>query len=154
MTKQQKFYKYILKNNFIKLEKLLFEKTIFSNEYVIDPTKDENHSILLASRLGHFKIVEILLKDKRVNPSSERECPLSLAAENGHIEVVNILLKDKRINPISRNNYAIRCAYENGHTEIVEILLNIKSVKEYLKTNSILNKKIMTKYIKNKLEQF
>jgi putative methionine-R-sulfoxide reductase with GAF domain/ankyrin repeat protein len=73
-----------------------------------------------ACRKGHIKIVEILLKEKRINPSAHLCDAFRGACVSGHIKIVEILLKDKRVNPPT---WTIQVASKHGQTKIVEILL-------------------------------
>jgi hypothetical protein len=87
--------------------------------YLIDPGANNNEAIREASKNGHTKVVELLLKDRRVNPNEA----LRDASKNGHIKVVKLLLKDRRVNPTVNNNEALREANKNGHTRVVQLLL-------------------------------
>jgi ankyrin repeat protein len=53
----------------------------------------------LASYNGHSKVVELLLKDKRVDPSDCDNDAIKWASKNGHLEIVKLLSEDKRVNP-------------------------------------------------------
>jgi hypothetical protein len=53
--------------------------------------------LAIAVYYGHKEIVEMLLKDNRVDPSADGSCALRNASLNGHKEIVEILLKDNRV---------------------------------------------------------
>jgi hypothetical protein len=64
-------------------------------------------------------VIELLLKNPRINPASNSNIAIITASEKGNVKIVELLLKDKRANP----NKAILCAVENNHLEVVEMLL-------------------------------
>jgi ankyrin repeat protein len=87
--------------------------------YAIDPGAKDNEAINEASKNGHTEVVELLLKDRRVNPNEA----IREASKNGHIKVVKLLLKDRRVNPTVKDNESLREANKNGHTRVVQLLL-------------------------------
>ncbi|PRP82133.1 ankyrin-2 [Planoprotostelium fungivorum] len=69
-----------------------------------------------AARLGHIRIVQSLLKDRRcIGP----QC-LVAAAGAGHASIVSMLLRDKRF---SQHDEALRTACELGDPRIVNLIL-------------------------------
>jgi hypothetical protein len=95
----------------------------------VDPSDDDNASIIVASEGGHLEIVELLLKwigpnGERVDPGTRDNSPIRLAIENGELEMVKLLLKDSRVDPSDNDNYVIRFASRFGYLEIVKLLLN------------------------------
>ncbi len=80
-----------------------------------------NTSLILASENGHKDIVELLLKDSRVDPRTNDNKALKIAVRYDNASVVNLLLKDHRVNPITVNPIAIASA--NGSTNVIKILL-------------------------------
>jgi ankyrin repeat protein len=97
----------------------------------IDPNLDRvlnDIALLRVNLYDHKEIVELLLKDNRVDPSALDNKAIRYASVNGRKEVVEMLLKDDRVDPSAGRNYAIRGASENGHTEIVRMLLKDKRV--------------------------
>jgi hypothetical protein len=68
-------------------------------------------------------IVELLLKDERVNPSSSLDIAIRSASQNDHLKIVEMLLGDKRVDPASTNNKAIQLSALRGHLSIVQVLL-------------------------------
>ncbi len=95
-----------------------------------DPSILDNLALTVASENGHYKVVDRLLKDSRVNPNRHGEglSPFQLAIENGYTDLVFRFLQDNRINPNAHNNYAIRAASLNGYLDIVNLLLENKFV--------------------------
>ena len=74
---------------------------------------------------GHTKVLELLLKDNRVDPSYDNNCLIQEACHNyafGY-ELVEILLKDPRVDPTDDGNLAIEYASENDDYELVKLLL-------------------------------
>ena len=83
-----------------------------------------------ASRLGHEKIVESLLKSKAlINAVSvNNETPLYIAASEGFSGIVKILLEHGADITIGKS--PIEIAIEKGFNEVVMVLLGIKNPKE------------------------
>eukprot|EP01124_Arcella_intermedia_P001090 TRINITY_DN10588_c0_g1_i1.p1 TRINITY_DN10588_c0_g1~~TRINITY_DN10588_c0_g1_i1.p1 ORF type:complete len:901 (+),score=214.20 TRINITY_DN10588_c0_g1_i1:194-2704(+) len=88
----------------------------------VDPSANDNATIIHACTHGMLDIVQLLLKDPRVDPSDNRDTALRAAASNGHVDVVRLLLSDKRVSPSAAGNSAIITACENGHYEIFALL--------------------------------
>ena len=80
----------IRNNEFEKVNELL---------HVCDPSLNDNEAIKVAAELGHMNIVEILIKDTRVNPADWNNAAIRWAAENGHTDTVSVLLNDNRVDP-------------------------------------------------------
>ena len=86
-------------------------------------TGDVNKLFMNSAKNGHTEVVNLLLKNPRVDPGSNNNYAIKWASECGHTEVVKLLLKDSRVDPGDDNNFAIRLASRNGHTEVVKLLL-------------------------------
>jgi len=93
-----------------------------------DPSVDDNRALQVASQLGHFEIVDILLQDGRVDPSSNNSRAVCLAAHGGHSGILTLLFADQRVDPAANNNEALRHACGMGRPECVEILLKQENV--------------------------
>ncbi len=65
-------------------------------------------------------MVELLLKDPRVDPSSNNNYAIRKASKNGCVKMVGLLLQDSRVDPPSDT---IEVASNHGHIEIVRLLL-------------------------------
>ena len=104
----------IRNNEFEKVNELL---------HVCDPSLNDNEAIKVAAELGHMNIVEILIKDTRVNPADQNNWGIRGAASYGHTDTVAVLLKDTRVNPADQNNNALVWAAKNGHTNTVATLM-------------------------------
>ena len=98
------------------------EKEMESNEMNIVTT-----ALYIASRNGHYQVVELLLKQK-ANPnfqSNNGVTILHIASQNGHYQVVKLLLKEQA-NPNIKEKEdctALMIASQNGHYQVVELLL-------------------------------
>ena len=69
-----------------------------------DPTVNSNCALKWAIQTGCTKVVEVLLKDKRINPGMENNSSIRKASELGHLEIVKMMLNDKRVDPSAKNN--------------------------------------------------
>jgi hypothetical protein len=105
----------ILNNDINMVESLLINE--------VSNSSDINKSAIdLASRIGHFNILNIFLNDKRFQVIKD-SCAIVEASRNGHVKVVKLLLKDKRFSFLSHKYWTIEGAVESGHTSVVKILL-------------------------------
>jgi hypothetical protein len=104
-------------------------------------TYKNNEPIQMACDRGDLELVNLLLKDPKVDPtvntsdgkrynSDERQFCIRRAAKGGHIDVVKRLLKDKRVDPSYRNNWALAAALEKGDFEMCKLLLTDPRVRE------------------------
>jgi len=91
----------------------------------IDPSYHDNLPIRKACRLGHQKIVELLLADpSRVDPSAkDNEAVQCVGVGGQHIGIMKILLNDKRVDPSANKNKAVIGASLKGNVEMVALLL-------------------------------
>ena len=91
--------------------------------------------LYLASKYGHSKIVEYLLKkgaDANVCDYVNKS-PLYVASENGHVEVVNILLKCHGVACLLNTKYdtcPLQIAVLFNRTDVVHQLIRRKSTYE------------------------
>ena len=81
-------------------------------------------ALLVASKQGHYKIVEYLLKTVGIGPNtygSDYKTPLMLASMNGHFNIVDGLLSLEYIDPNLQDNF--------GNTALIlAIMLNQKKI--------------------------
>jgi len=98
-----------------------------------------NNSIALYDALDFFdeKILEILLKDGRLDPRIGNNRLFMLASKSSFSsrEKVIALLKDGRADPSYLNNYLINWAAKKGYSDIVKLLLKDNRVDPTAKNN-------------------
>jgi len=63
----------------------------------IDPSVDDNQSIIQAAHNGYTDIVELLLKDERIDPTVNFNYPIVVAYDMNHFDIIELLLKDERV---------------------------------------------------------
>lgn len=105
--------------NFISLLRYLMSKGL-------NPGVNNNSLIREASKRGYTEMVELLLRDERVDPSSGDNEALKEASSLGYTEIVKLLLKDKRVNPYDPSNTYNNPLYNacsRNHLEIVKLIL-------------------------------
>lgn len=56
---------------------------------------------------GHLNVVELLMKDTRVNPADQRNEAIILASMKGHLAIVKRLMEDVRVDPSDQDNTPI-----------------------------------------------
>ena len=79
--------------NHIEANDIEFIKNLIKNE---EPDFSNNFLIRAASKLNKFDIVELLLKDERVNPSAENNEALLNSVINKNTEIFELLIKDEK----------------------------------------------------------
>lgn len=114
----------------------------------VDPTFKKNIALRHATTNNNIRVVELLLKDKRIEPG---HC-IRYAAYGGFLEIVNCLLQDPRVDPSADNNIAIRYATERNHIEIVKLLLEDSrvGVEEALEVAQRFNRSELIHLLSNK----
>lgn len=104
----------IIKNTFYKV----IISFLINSSY--DPSQNNNYAARFICRQGQTELLEILLKDKRVNLSND--C-LHIACKFGNIETIKLLLKHVDIDPTTKDNYCLRQAIKNQYHDIVDLLM-------------------------------
>lgn len=84
---------------------------------LIDPNNDQ--PLLIACARGHHSVVDIILRDGRIDPSKA----LLTACQSQKIHVVKMLLEDPRVQPADAAYIAIREAERSGRKDILRIIL-------------------------------
>jgi ankyrin repeat protein len=95
-----------------------------------------NDSLCLACSTGRLDVVDLLLKDGRLDPTIPSSIfpddlgnnALETACAYGHLSVVQLLLNDPRVDPSSNDCLAVTLAAGNGHSNILERLLQDQRV--------------------------
>ena len=102
-----------------------------SNKWDVQATDfNGNTAIAWAARMGHEKVVRVLLGRCDVNPDKADkwgQTPLLWAAVNGYEGVVRMLLERSDVNPTIADEYGrtpLSSAAVNGHKGVVSILLS------------------------------
>jgi hypothetical protein len=95
--------------------KILLENNIehFSNDWPI------RH----AAENGYYKIIELLLKDGRIDPSDYHNNVIRIASREGHYEIVELLLNDTRVDASDFDNGAFKNALRTYNYKIMKLLL-------------------------------
>ena len=88
--------------------------------------------LLFAVVYGYTEIVDLLLKDGRVDPSYASNLPIDKAASKGFSDILKLLISDKRTNPADDSNAAMLSAYNQAQKSTVIILWKDKRVKNSL----------------------
>jgi hypothetical protein len=94
----------------------------------------------LSLRNGHYKVVELLLKNSKSNltlfannsiviASKKGNEAIRIASERGYYDIVKTLLKDSRVDPSDCSNEALVLASKTGNHKMVKLLLNDKRVE-------------------------
>jgi hypothetical protein len=106
-------------------------KSLLKNKH-IDPSYDQNHSLVLAIECNNFNIVKLLIKDKRIDLSRNNISQLIISAKQGSFYMLKFLLKQTKINPSTDKNEAIITAYKCKYYDVVGLLWTYDSVKQTL----------------------
>lgn len=97
----------------------------------VDPSAEDDTILKWAVEKGHLKIVETLLKDKRVDPASENNWCIIRSSENpakDSLEILKLLMADERTDASDNDNMALIAATRIAQDEIVEQLLTDERV--------------------------
>jgi ankyrin repeat protein len=177
MTKEEELTIYIVENDIENVKILLNDKNIIpsknsiryssENGYIeilklllknknINPSSGGNMALLCAAKYGHADIVEVLLKDPRIDPNKDfGNWSIIEAASNGHHKVIEVLLKDPRTDPTHSNNISIRKSHTSNFIETYLALWKDKRVRNTLEKDlPDLYNELIEDEIKNKLNKF
>eukprot|EP01127_Copromyxa_protea_P018698 TRINITY_DN5942_c0_g1_i1.p1 TRINITY_DN5942_c0_g1~~TRINITY_DN5942_c0_g1_i1.p1 ORF type:complete len:668 (-),score=42.23 TRINITY_DN5942_c0_g1_i1:77-2080(-) len=78
----------------------------------------------VACEIGNLELVEVLLKDPRVDPSAHCALyPIQFAASEGHTEIYKLLIQDPRVRPELEDDYAFTTAVQGNHIGVLELML-------------------------------
>jgi ankyrin repeat protein len=102
-----------------------------------DPANHDNDMVKWAAENGHDRVVQVLLRDKRVDPTAEDHYCIQIASSCGHNKVLELLLEDKRCDPAAQNSISLWLACQNGHFECVRLLVQDKRVDIHAKTDEL-----------------
>ncbi|KAI8903087.1 ankyrin repeat-containing domain protein [Gorgonomyces haynaldii] len=118
----------------------------------VDPSFDNNQSLVNAATCGMVEMVQMLLNDNRVretmdstalkaacghghleivrvliaagqDPAADEQEAIQDAVLNGYVPVVRQLMLDPRVDPAVSNDFCLRMAVQLGHMEMVQTLL-------------------------------
>lgn len=93
----------IIFNNAVKksqkdiVKKLMLEKDV-------DPSAEDNFAILHFIYMNDYEMVDLFLKDKRVNPLERNSIPILLAIEKEYDDIVELLWSNKKVKISLKNN--------------------------------------------------
>lgn len=99
----------------------------FLSQY-IDPTVKDNYCLKKVTCNGHVGILELLIKDKRIDITWNHNYALRWTAHNGHYKCFMLLYSLPQVGVNDWSNEAVRWSCTNGHDKIVEVLLKDKRV--------------------------
>lgn len=94
-----------------------------NQEFVVDPTDEDNEAIRWASEVGATDIVALLLTLPGVDPLADDNYAFIMCCANGHLETAKLLL-EHGADPTADNNAPLKLACEEGRTAIIELLLS------------------------------
>lgn len=94
---------------------------------------------------GHIDVMNLLLRDSRIDPSANNNEAFLDAVTFGHVAMVELLLKDPRVDPSDQDNTAISRAALRRYLDIVQMLMDDPRVDPSARCNAALNKAVSTK---------
>lgn len=98
-----------------------------------NPKIDENDghgAIRRAAALRRDKILELLLKDGRIDPTNNNHAALLKAVANDNLEGVRLLIQDRRIDAGYNDNKALKIAIQSECYDIVDLLTAHLNISE------------------------
>jgi hypothetical protein len=115
-------------------------KLLLQNE-TVDPTCKNNGQLLLATKRGYLEIVELLLRDSRINPSEPQNEGLKCAITTKNVALINLYLSNKIVVKSLSNRYSFKdvlnCA--KNDIELIKLLLNVNPNISNLYLNRVNN---------------
>jgi hypothetical protein len=107
----------------------------------VDPTANYNKAFREATNRGHHDIVDILLREPRIDPlfgispRDGRTGGIEMAIVNGHTKTVSRLLQDSRIHESAgfKNNlayYFVRAECKHKGVDICKLLINYATIAD------------------------
>jgi len=87
-----------------------------------------NFILVCAAQYGCIPLINVLIKDDRLNVSNYKDSAFLSACKYGQTEAVKILLDFPPIQPSAQQNEAFCIACKNGHAEVVKLLLLDKRI--------------------------
>lgn len=113
-----------------------------------DSRIDVNYSTFYNTVIyNKVEMVELLLKDSRVELLNDTRNPIASAAMNGHTKLVKLLLADGRLDPALYDNYAIIIASQYGRVDIVKLLLADPRVDPTTKNNKAMRRAVENNHV-------
>lgn len=97
-----------------------------------DPAAHNNHCIKLACLNGNLELVNILLRDDRVNPSSDGNVPIRRAIKAKRFDIVETLIKSKNFTPLFDSLFS---KYLKDKDQTIVWTLVFRHVKDISQTN-------------------
>jgi len=102
-----------------------------------DDTNDGNTPLMIACQKGYFRVVELLLADKRINVNLENNHGVTafyLACLNGETRTIQTMLNDKRVDGNKGTKHRgltpliVACIDDHEKTSVIELLLSSKRI--------------------------
>lgn len=78
----------------------------------------------MATEYGYSNVVELLLRDSRVDPATNSNYAIKYASTHGHLAIVALLVQHPGVDPAADDNYALEWATRCRHIEICRLLLD------------------------------
>ena len=116
-----------IKNSNVELVRMLIEFSVNINDHNPIPTEAwqyEAKPLTVACTYGNTEIVQLLLKDGRIDPSEFDNQALINASVGGFAEIVEILLKYSQVNPSAQKNKALNEACRQRSIKVVNLLVS------------------------------
>lgn len=101
---------------------------------IVDPSYSNNLAIGNAAGIGNIEILNMLLRDRRVDPSDNDNRALYMATLHGRSEVVRILLAIEDVRNANLSDSFISAA-KHGYLDIVDLFLTMTSIDPSIRNN-------------------
>ncbi len=128
-TVRQSTLKYLIEKDLVQAV------CMFISVLNLDPSTQDNYTLMFAIKSGSTQVVKMLIQDKRVglsqykgvNPVHDKNHAIIMASIYGHTDIFKLLLEDPRIDirecVLASYDNPFEIASRRGHTEIVQCLL-------------------------------
>jgi hypothetical protein len=92
----------------------------------VDPSDQNNQTIINAVKSKNYKAVKLLLKDNRINPIDQNYAALECCKS---VKIMKLFLKDIRIDPCYNNNFLLINAMKESQIKMVDLLLKDSRIR-------------------------
>ncbi|KAI8616945.1 hypothetical protein BC830DRAFT_1167399 [Chytriomyces sp. MP71] len=112
----QKAFKVACRRNWVDIVELLLKVE------GLDPGMDNDWCLVTAVSLGHMRLFQVLVQDRRTDIAAQNQECIITAVNRGNSALLSMILQNPRVDTNARDCHAMHVALARGHTTMVEIL--------------------------------
>ena len=113
--------------------------SFFLSQPGIDQSKNDNFPLVVSSKAGHEKVVDLLLNSTiHVDPNCNFQLPVRIACTFGHSKVLQRFLNDSRVDPNAHGNSLLLESIFRKHKSCIQVLIDDPRVDIGARENALL----------------